>query len=95
MRCGTAATALIEGDDAVQVGIEIAATVRVAPRTRAAVDEHHRQPLWRATFIDVKHMRLFHGQIVPGVGFDLRVQSLHKCSISPVQRLLLFCRGAS
>ncbi|GBH07554.1 ATP phosphoribosyltransferase regulatory subunit HisZ [Pseudomonas syringae pv. actinidiae] len=95
MRCGAATATLIERNDSVQVRVKIAAAVRIASRTRATVNEHHRQPFRRTAFIDVEHMRLFHGQIVPGVGFDLRVQSLHKCSISPVQRLLLFCHGAS
>ena len=40
---GTAATALVERDDAVQVRIKEAATLRITPRAWAAVDEHHRQ----------------------------------------------------
>ena len=74
---GAATAALVEGDDAVQIGVEVAAALRVAAGARAAVDEHHGQTFRRAAFIDIQHMRRFHGQIVPGVGFDLRVEGLH------------------
>jgi hypothetical protein len=74
------ASALIEGDDAVQVGIEKPATLRIASRAWPTVDEHYRQARRRTAFIDIQHMRLFHCQIVPGIRFDLRVQSLHRCS---------------
>ncbi|MNJ37153.1 hypothetical protein D3C77_319620 [compost metagenome] len=73
----TATAALVEGDDAVQVGIEVAAALGIAASTRATMDEHHRQTFRRTALIDIQHMRCFHGQIVPGVGFDLRVQGLH------------------
>ncbi|MNI53477.1 hypothetical protein D3C73_1083120 [compost metagenome] len=43
VRGGAAATALVEGDDAVQVGIKEAATLCIAPRTWAAMEKHHRQ----------------------------------------------------
>ncbi|MNE20797.1 hypothetical protein D3C80_1139380 [compost metagenome] len=74
---GAATAALVEGDDAVQVGIKVAAALGVAASARASVDEHHGQTFRRAAFVDIKHMRRFHGQIVPGVGFDLRVEGLH------------------
>jgi hypothetical protein len=92
---GTAAATLIEGDNAVKVRIEITPALRVASRTRSAVNEDDRQAIRRAAFIDIQHMRLFHCQIVPGVRFDLRVQSLHRCSKSPIQGLRSICRGAS
>ncbi|MNC55360.1 hypothetical protein D3C75_1048860 [compost metagenome] len=74
---GAATAALVEGDDAVQGRVEVAAALGVASGARAAVDEYHRQTFWRAAFVDIQHMRRFHGQIVPGVGFDLRVEGLH------------------
>ena len=74
---GAATAALVEGDDAVQVGVKVAAALGVAASARASVDKHHGQTFRRAAFVDIKHMRRFHGQIVPGVGFDLRVEGLH------------------
>ncbi|MNP11139.1 hypothetical protein D3C76_1033130 [compost metagenome] len=41
------------------------------------MDEHHRQAFRRAAFIHIEHVWRLHGQIVPGVGFNLRIQSLH------------------
>ncbi|MCY1415816.1 hypothetical protein D9M71_313110 [compost metagenome] len=95
----TTAATLIESDDAVQVGIKVATALGITTSARAAVNEHHRQTFRRATLIDIQHMRLFHGQIVPGVRFDLRVQSLH-CALRrvlghPCWGLLLNCRPAS
>jgi hypothetical protein len=76
----TTAAALIERDDAVQIGIEITTALGIASGTRAAVNEHDRQAFGRTTFIDIQDMRFFDSQIVPGIRFDLRVQSLHRCS---------------
>ncbi|MCY1432052.1 hypothetical protein D9M71_480380 [compost metagenome] len=77
MRGRATAAALIEGDDPVQVGIKVATALGITASTRATMDEQHRQTFRRTALVDVQHMRCFHGQIVPGVGFDLRVQGLH------------------
>ncbi|MNK85779.1 hypothetical protein D3C87_1056690 [compost metagenome] len=45
VRRGASATALVEGDNAIQVRIEIATALRVATGAGAAVDEHNRQTL--------------------------------------------------
>ncbi|MNH35350.1 hypothetical protein D3C79_960240 [compost metagenome] len=36
-------TALVEGDDAIKIWIEVAPTLGITTGTGAAVDEHHRQ----------------------------------------------------
>lgn len=99
VRGGAPATALVEGDDAVQVRIEVTATLGIAPGSRATVDEHHRQTFRGSALIDIQYMGFVDSQIVPGIGFDLRVQSLHcalrKGSRSSLGGLQLFCRPAS
>ena len=40
---GATATALVEGDNAIQVRIEIPAALGITPGAGAAVDKHHRQ----------------------------------------------------
>ena len=74
---GTTAATLIERDDAVKVRVEEATTQRITTTAWATVNEHNRQALRRPTLVDVKHMRRFDRQLMPGVGFDLRIQGLH------------------
>lgn len=99
MRRGTTAAALVEGDDAVQVRIEVATALCIATRPRAAVNEHDWQAFRRAAFIDIERVGVIDSQIVPGMGFDLRVQSLHcalrKGSSHPCGDFYLVCRPAS
>ena len=99
VRGGATAAALVEGDDAIQIRIEIASALGVAAGAGATVDEYDRQSFRRAAFIDVQRMGVIDSQIVPGVRFDLRKQSLHcalrKGSRSSLGGLVLFCRWAS
>ncbi|MNY52254.1 hypothetical protein D3C86_1879050 [compost metagenome] len=74
---GAPAAALVEGDDAVQVGVEEAPAQGIATSARAAVDEHHRQTLRRTALVHIEHVRRLYRQFMAGVGFDLRIQSLH------------------
>lgn len=96
---GATATALVEGDDTVKVRIEVATTLRVAASTRATVNEHHWQTFRGTAFIDIERVGVIDSQIVPGMGFDLRVQSLHcalrKGSSHPCGDVYLICRPAS
>ena len=96
---GAATATLVEGDNMVEVRVEIAAALGVATGTGAAMDEHDRQAFGGATFIDIQGVGVIDSQIVPGVGFDLRVPSLHcvlrRVSGSSLGGRLLFCRLAS
>lgn len=77
VRRGAPAAALVEGDDAVQGRVEVAPAGRIAAGPRPAVDEHHRQPVRRAALVDVEDVGVFHRQLVPRVGLDLREQGHH------------------
>ena len=94
-----AAATLVEGDNMVEVRVEIAAALGVATGAGASMDEHDRQAFGGATFIDIQGVGVIDSQIVPGVGFDLRVPSLHcvlrRVSGSSLGGRLLFCRLAS
>lgn len=72
---GTAATALVEGDDTVEVGIEEAARQGIATGAGAAVDEDDRQSVRRTAFVGIQHMRFVDGQLVASVGFNFRIQN--------------------
>lgn len=72
---GTAATALVEGDDTVEVGIEEATRQGIATGAGAAVDEDDRQSVRRTAFVGIQHMRFVDGQLVASVGFNFRIQN--------------------
>ncbi len=74
---GATAAALVEGDDAIEVGIEEAPTQAIAAGTRPAMEEQHRQAVGRAALIGVEYMGRFDGQLVAGIGLDFRVQIQH------------------
>src|SRR5690606_315674 len=76
VRGGTTAAALIEGDNAIQGRIEVTATGGIAAGAGTTMNEQHRQPVRRATLVDVQNMRWLDRQLMACVGFDLRIQSL-------------------
>ena len=79
--------------------VEEAPAQGIATGTRATVNEHHRQAFRGTAFIDIERVGVIDSQIVPGMRFDLRVQSLHcalrKGSSHPCGDVYLVCRPAS
>jgi hypothetical protein len=62
--------ALVKQDDAIEIGIEKATVIFLAPGARTAVHEQHRQPHDVAAFLEIKFMRSIDSEPVRRIGFD-------------------------
>jgi hypothetical protein len=74
-RPGTAGSTLIEENDAIDIGVEVAAVHRLAPTAWPTMDEQDWNPLPAAALLDIQLMERRDGQILGLKGFDRGVQN--------------------
>lgn len=82
VRCRTPRAALIEQDDAIDVGMKEAPVIGLASRAGATVDKQDGQPIGVTALFDVKLVRRVHLQALGGVRFDVGKKFMHVSTYS-------------